>query len=82
MIVLVFVFFVAAILTALTIYFGMLDAHVMPWSCPACYHGADEDIVGEYRHWYEAYRSYVRCRWCGTRFKEHPDGSLVQERDG
>jgi hypothetical protein len=80
--VLAFLFIASAILVMITIYFSMLDAHVMPWSCPACYHGADEDIAGGRRHWYLSYGDHVRCRWCGASFKEHPDGSIVRDRDG
>ena len=63
------------------IFFTMMDTHVMPFGCPACYHGDDENIAGERRGWYVRLEGdRARCRWCGTYFKEHPDGSLVEDR--
>jgi hypothetical protein len=78
----VFLFIVAAIVACLLIYFGMLDAEVMPWACPACYAGSDENIAGVRRPWYVPERSgRVRCRACYARFRERPDGTLVEVRD-
>lgn len=77
----VYLFILAGIAVALMIFMSMTDAHLLPWSCPSCYHGIDENIAGESRHWStNAGPGRVRCRWCGTYFKEHPDGSLVEDR--
>jgi hypothetical protein len=75
-----FLFILAAILLFAMVYFGTLDAHVMPWTCPSCSHAGDENLAGELRHWYTAKGDRVRCRQCGTYFKEHPNGSLVEDR--
>jgi hypothetical protein len=62
------------------VFFGTVHAEAMPWSCPACYRGSDEDLAGQWIPWYDSSKYGVRCRWCGTRFKEHPDGTLVEDR--
>jgi hypothetical protein len=77
-----FLFIVAAIIVGLVVFFGMLDAEVMPLSCPACHAGADANIAGVRRPWYVVERSgRVRCRACYARFRESPDGTLAEERD-
>jgi len=79
---LTFLVVAAVILVVALVFFEVHDAQVMPWSCPACHAGADENIAGEYRHWYVAERDgRVRCRNCQTRFEEHPNGSLVKVRE-
>jgi hypothetical protein len=77
----VMLFILAALLVGGMVLFGMLDAHVMPWSCPACARGDDSNIAGEFRHWYVQRDGRTRCRWCGARFREHPNGSLVADPD-
>jgi hypothetical protein len=79
---LVILFYVGAVVMAAVIIFGMMDTHMMPLACPHCYHGSDENIAGEHRPWFERHREdRARCRWCGTWFHEHPNGSLVEDRD-
>jgi hypothetical protein len=78
----VILFIIAAIVMAGFVFFGMADTELMPWSCPSCYHGADNNIAGQFRHWYVAHSDgSVRCRWCNARFREHPNGSLVPDRN-
>ena len=70
-------FIIAAIIVGVVIAFGMMDDHVMPWSCPACYRGSDEDLLGRHRRWYIVERGgRVRCRTCSARFEERADGTL------
>ena len=73
--------YIGAIVLALLIFFGMRGSDSMPWRCPRCQMGGDENAAGEHRPWYARYRGGVRCRTCGTWFKEHPNGSLVEDRD-
>jgi hypothetical protein len=76
-----YIFILAAILLMALIYFGTMDVQEMPWMCPGCSHSGDRDILDEPRRWYQwLSRDRVRCRHCGTCFKEHPNGSLVEER--
>lgn len=77
-----FLFVVAAIVTGVIVFFGMLGNKPMPFSCPRCAFGGDSDLAGQPRSWYVAYREHVRCRSCHTWFKEHPNGMLVEDRDG
>jgi hypothetical protein len=57
----------------------------VPWSCPRC--GAkDQDIsngpVSAYVRWYRSTASgRLRCRHCLTAFKDHPNGTLVEDRE-
>ncbi len=64
------------------VFFTMLGSDVMPFTCPRCHDGGDEDLAGDHVPWYRTYRNgTVRCRACGTGFKEHPNGTLVEDRD-
>lgn len=82
MTVLAILFVIAAVVMAWVVVYGMMDAHVMPMACPHCHHGSDENVAGEHRPWYvRSDAEHARCRWCGTRFREHPNGSLVEDRD-
>jgi hypothetical protein len=70
-------FIIASIILGLVIAFGMMDDRVMPWTCPACFAGPDEDLLGRYRWWYVVERSgRVRCRTCSAKFEERADGTL------
>lgn len=59
----------------------------LPSRCPRC--GApDEDVsvrksgIAVYSRWYrERGDKGLQCRHCGTRFKDHPNGTLVEDRD-
>lgn len=73
------VFIVGAIAVFAWIFFGMLDERVMPFSCPRCHAGSDETIAGTSVPWYREHRGGVECRSCYTRFREHPNGSLVED---
>ncbi len=77
---LVILFFVASIAMGAIIFFGMLDTDAMPLSCPSCYDGGDEDLGGTHRPWYSRGAGVVHCRTCHTVFREHPNGSLVEDR--
>ncbi|MGE5186418.1 MAG: hypothetical protein ACM31C_30390 [Acidobacteriota bacterium] len=60
---------------------GMAGSDLMPLACPACYWGGDRSLAGEPRSWFSrASAERVSCRNCGKRFREHPDGSLVEDR--
>jgi hypothetical protein len=76
------VFLVGSAIMVLRIYFGMLDIDLLPFSCPKCYHGHESSIgFGGSTPWYERGRNgFVYCRWCHAIFREHPNGSLVEDR--
>ncbi len=74
-------FIVGTVVLAVLVFFGMLGTDAMPLSCPRCHSGGDEDIAGQHRTWYVRYRGRTRCRSCHTWFKEHPNGTLVEDRD-
>jgi hypothetical protein len=75
-------FIIGAIVAFALVFFGMLGTDAMPFACPRCHApGDDEDIAGTSRPWYALHGSTVRCRTCHTWFKEHPNGSLVEDRD-
>jgi hypothetical protein len=79
---LVIAFYVAAIVMFFVVVFGMMDDHVMPFGCPACYYDGDHDLADQPRPWYRRHHAGgVYCRSCHTRFKEHPNGALVEDRD-
>lgn len=83
---------VCACKVALDAYAAM-PATFTPLSCPACGRRDDEEI----RPWvarsrYDEHRRPAswcerlgdgrrRCRMCRTTFREHPDGTLVQDRE-
>lgn len=77
-----YLFMAAAIVTVAIIFFGMFGNKSMPFSCPKCAFFGDADLAGQPRAWYVAYREHVRCRSCHTWFKEHPNGTLVEDHDG
>lgn len=80
---LTYLLILGAIAVVLLVVLGMVDSNVMPLACPKCYAGPDEDIFDRPRSWYEVARSgRVRCRTCHRWFKEHPDGSLVEDPNG
>jgi hypothetical protein len=75
------IFIVGSIVMLLRIYFGMIDVDLMPFACPKCYDGGDESMFGASRPWYHRERNgIVYCRTCHTLFREHPNGSLVEDR--
>ena len=52
------------------------DAH-MPSACPKCGAGNQD----AHRRWFIPVRKgAVRCRACEVLFKEHPNGSLVEDK--
>ncbi len=80
MITILFILVVAIVF--LIVLGGMLGSDVMPFACPACFWGGDRSIADEPLPWFRREsRERVRCRHCGKHFKEHPDGSLVEDRD-
>lgn len=75
-------FIIGTVVLVVRILVWSLDARVMPLSCPRCHSGMDTDIVDASRNWYVVLSDKrVRCRHCHTQFKEHPNGSLVEDRD-
>ena len=74
-------FIVGSLVMAVRIYVGMLDTDLMPLACPRCYHGNDSTLGGLSRPWYQrGAGGAVYCAWCRTAFREHPNGSLVEDR--
>jgi hypothetical protein len=75
-------FIAGSVIMALRIYFGMLDVDLMPFACPKCYHGNESGIgFGPSTPWYSRDRNgIVYCRWCSSVFREHPNGSLVEDK--
>ena len=77
-----YVFIIVAILVGLVILIDQMPDKLMPLSCPTCYAGWSEDILGRPQPWYVRERhGRARCRMCHARFKEHPDGTLRPDRD-
>jgi hypothetical protein len=58
----------------------------MPSACPRCGQPdepipAGGNIVGGYKRWYhQAPGQRMQCRSCLTRFKNHPNGTFVEDR--
>jgi hypothetical protein len=78
---LTFFFIVASFVMLARIFFGMLDIDMMPFSCPKCYDGGDESVIGSHKPWYHRDgNGIVYCRACHSVFREHPNGSLVEDR--
>lgn len=81
MTVLTLLFIIGSIVMLAVIYFGMLDTDLMPLACPCCYRGNDSNLFGTWRPWYRrGAGGTVYCFWCHTAFKEHPNGTLVEDR--
>jgi hypothetical protein len=75
-------FFLGAALLAWLIFRDMTGTDVMPLSCASCHFGGDDDLGGSRRPWYvDEQGDHVHCRRCGARFREHPNGTLVEDRD-
>jgi hypothetical protein len=72
-------FIIGTIVMTVRVLLGVLGDKPMPFSCPACYFGGDEDLAGQSWTWYVVRRDRVRCRRCHTWFKEHPNGMLVED---
>lgn len=76
----VILFFLGAVLLAYLVVREMIGTDVMPLSCAHCHFGGDDDLAGQHQPWYSAHGDHVSCRRCGTQFKEHPNGTLVEDR--
>lgn len=75
-------FIVGTLVLVVRIFLWGITSRAMPWSCPRCSWGTDTDFAGEPRRWYVVLSDeHVRCRYCYTLFKEHPNGLLVEDRD-
>jgi len=72
-------FIVGSIVLSYLVIRELIGTEVMPLSCAHCHFGGDEDIAGQPRRWYTDHGDHVNCRHCGTRFKEHPNGTLVED---
>lgn len=77
-----YLFIIVSIVTIAIIFIKMAGDLVVPLTCPRCFRGGDRDAVGRYRAWYWPRRGGgIRCRFCRTRFKMHPNGNLVKDDD-
>ncbi len=75
-------FMLVVALVLLMVWGSTVGNDAMPFSGPGGFHGGDRDLVDESRTWYARVGpGRVLCRSCGRLFKEHPDGSLVEDRD-
>jgi len=83
----VLVAIVAAMVFLMVMFEGVTwaDIVLMPGVCPRCFQppvdpdAHDPDHPGEFRaaRWYsEGPRGHYRCRRCGARFKEWPNGTI------
>jgi hypothetical protein len=76
---LLFIVVICIVLFVLAI--DLMGAEAMPFLCPRCGLGGGADIAVQPQAWYRSRpRGRVRCRNCGTGFKEHPNGLLVEDR--
>ena len=74
-------FYAAAVITFVVVLLGMLGSDARPWRCPRCGAGSEER-AGTFQPWYHNRGGgRLSCRVCGTEFREHPNGSLVEARD-
>lgn len=70
---------VAIVMTVMIL--ASAEEEPLPWACPVCYVGWERDILGQYQPWYvREDGDRVRCRRCARRFRETPNGTLVEER--
>ncbi len=68
---------VVGIIVLLLLLDMLPDDQHMPSACPKCANG---DSNGS--RWFRPVRKgVVRCRACDVVFKEHPNGSLVEDKD-
>ncbi|MDB4960418.1 MAG: hypothetical protein JWP01_417 [Myxococcales bacterium] len=78
-------FIIGTVVMALALLRDSLGAQ-LPGACPRC--GApDQDMsrgpVAVYVRWYRSMAGErLRCRHCLTAFKNHPNGTLVEDREG
>jgi hypothetical protein len=77
---LVILFFLSTLILIVRIFLDSMDAYVMPFSCPRCAFGGDDDLAGQHQPWYRERRGGVLCRECRAQFKEHGSGVLVEDR--
>ena len=83
-----FLYIVIAVALFVAVAWSMTPADVMPSSCPSCMNGARRDLFEEDTlvpllrdAWYRRNSDgSVRCWACGKRFREHPNGTLVEDR--
>jgi hypothetical protein len=73
-------FIVGSFVMLARIFYGMADIDLMPFSCPKCYDGGDDSLIGTHDPWYRRHNGIVYCRMCHSVFREHPNGSLVEDR--
>ena len=78
---LLLLFVVGVVVAAVRIFGDNVSVGVMPWSCPHCAYGGKQDLEGYIRWWSDVERGRLQCRECGTIYKEHPNGTLVEDRD-
>jgi hypothetical protein len=78
MVVLAIIFFILAFTMGILVVTGTSHAEVMPGSCPGCHQSVQPPA-----RWYGVLPDHrISCRYCGRRYKEHPNGTIVEDRDG
>lgn len=76
----VYLFIIVTVLVTLMIAVSMSSDGDLPWTCPGCYTGWDQDAYGQYEPWHVSIGTgCVQCRWCGRQYKQGPNGTLVKE---
>jgi hypothetical protein len=80
------VLFIIGTIVLLVLMFSESLGDQLPSSCPRC--GAPDEsigggvVVGAYIRWYRPGRGgRLQCRHCSTLFKNHPNGTFVEDRD-
>ena len=75
------IFIIGSFIMLARITLGMLDVDLMPFSCPKCYDGGDQSLIGTSTPWYKsAGKGLVYCRTCYSIFREHANGTLVEDK--
>ena len=72
---------VGIVVAVVRIFAENVGSGVMPWSCPNCGWHGDKDLDGAFGWWTDIERGRIRCGSCGTIYKEHPNGTLVEDPD-
>jgi hypothetical protein len=84
-------FIIGSVVLLILMLFGpsspvSLSSLGMPSKCPRCGNVdeniSSESVVSSYNLWYRsAPDGTYRCRYCHTRFRDHPNGTLIEDRD-
>ncbi len=78
---------VLAVVLYLAVFASMTGTDTMPAACPACMNYGrfvqiyDDAPLPSNETWYVRIdAAHVRCSTCGKHFREHPNGTLVEDR--